>query len=883
MNKNNLNDNFQASHLLLLIGYTILATILIAESFLMDWEKWALIPIAIGIVVSWVIHIRQIVPPAARIFFYAILMMGSFFFYGVHRTSMFDLATVMAVIMILYTITGLKKLVVFAMVTYYITMTYSVVSMIVDKEAFDELIISRTAMHCVVIFLIGWFCGTIIDKWKQVMESSRDEIIMLTDATDRLNDFLANVSHELRTPVNAVIGLSGICIDKEDNEEIRRDMVSVRNAGRKVAEQIGDILDYSEIDRKKIVINNEDYMLSSIFNDLVTEIKEYKSKDVEIVIDVDPSIPSVMHSDAAKIKKILRALISNGLKYTHEGGVYVRISSETKEYGVNLSIEVTDTGIGMTEEELERVYERFYQVDSGRARFGGGLGLGLSIVSGFVSLLGGFMIIKSKPDVGTTVHVSLPQTVVDATGCMSVANPDKLCIGAYLHFEKYQNPVVRDYYNAMVLNIVNGLGVQVHRVDNRDNLKRLRESIHMTHLFVAEEEYCSDIEYMEELAKEMIVVVVADREFVLPSKSNAKKMEKPFYCFPVVSVLNSNLDFKERGQGHLRCEGVKALVVDDEPMNLVVASSIFKRYGMEVSTAASGQESIEVCREKVFDIIFMDHMMGGMDGVEAMKRIRTDVSGMANNVPIVALTANAMSSAKQMFLSEGFDGFVSKPIEIEELERVLKQVLPKSLISYSYDEEENEKVLPKEEAPKVKAKKEAKTSEKAKATKETKEKKEKKETKSFVDKLSDSGIDTEGGLKYCLGDEEFYSTLLLQFASESMEKIPSLKKFYNEKDWSNYEIIVHALKSTSKMIGAMELSEKALKLEKAAKERKEDYIKENHSGVMDDYKKLRDRILEVLNGGGNGDNGKDEGIMEFSPESEGSTEGIFEFEPDNAN
>ena len=104
------------------------------------------------------------------------------------------------------------------------------------------------------------------------------------------------------------------------------------------------------------------------------------------------------------------------------------------------------------------------------------------------------MIIKSKPDVGTTVHVSLPQTVVDASSCMSVNNPDKLCLGAFLHFEKFENPVVREYYNSMVLNIVNGLGIQMHRVDNTDNLKRLKESLPMTHLFVGEEEYCSDIE-----------------------------------------------------------------------------------------------------------------------------------------------------------------------------------------------------------------------------------------------------------------------------------------------------------------------------------------------------------------------------------------------------
>ncbi|SDJ14420.1 Signal transduction histidine kinase [Lachnospiraceae bacterium G41] len=867
MKNDDKNDNFQASHLMLLIGYTILAVILVVESFLMGWEKWALIPITVGMVFSWIFHIRQLLSTNARLWFYAILMMFSFFFYGIHQTSTFDLAVVMSGIMVLYTLTGKKGLINFAVITYYLSMGYAITVMILAGEEFDSLVISRTVMHCLIIFLIGWFSKAIIDKWTQVLDKSKDEIVMLTDATNRLNDFLANVSHELRTPVNAVIGLSGICIDKEEKDDIRRDMISVRNAGRKVAEQIGDILDYSEIDRKNIVVNNEDYILSSILNDLVTEIREYKSKDVELIIDVDPAIPSVMNSDATKIKKILRALISNGLKYTHEGGVYVRISCEEQDYGVNLSIEVTDTGIGMTEEELERVYERFYQVDSGRARLGGGLGLGLSIVSGFVSLLGGFMIIKSKPDVGTTVHVSLPQTVVDASSCMSVNNPDKLCLGAFLHFEKFENPVVREYYNSMVLNIVNGLGIQMHRVDNTDNLKRLKESLHMTHLFVGEEEYCSDIELMEELAKEMIVVVVANADFTLPAKSNARIMEKPFYCFPVTAILNTDINTRIKEGGKLRLNGVRALVVDDEPMNLVVGKSIFKRYGMVVSTATSGPESIDICREKQFDIIFMDHMMGGMDGVEAMKKIRGDVTGLDNNVPIVALTANAMSSAKQMFLSEGFDGFVSKPIEIEELERVLKQVLPKSLLSFEYEDEEGNSYIGEEEdeEPENKAK--------AAPIKET-------EKQTLAEKLEGSNIDVEAGLKYCLGDEEFYNTLLIQFANEASEKIPALMDFYEQKDWGNYEIIVHALKSTSKMIGAMDLSEEALKLEKAAKEKRENYIFDNHDHVMSVYEVLKEKINQAT-GSGSGIEGDGE-VLEFKPEGsmeEKSSDDVLEFAP----
>ena len=840
-------DLFQSSHLTILISYTIFATILVVESLLLDWEKWALILIIGGIIAAWALHIRHTTPSNVRIWLYAVLMMGCFFFYGIHQTSTFDLALVMAAIIMLHTMTGKKAFINLCQFTFYITMAYEIVMMVIDKEEFDVLVISRLVLHFVMIFFVGWFAKSIIDKWLQVLNKSKDEVVQLTEATEHLNDFLANVSHELRTPVNAIIGLTTLCIDKSRHREVEGDLIAVRDAGRKVAEQISDILDYSEIDRKKAVCNNEDYMLSSVLHDLVTDIKQYKSKNVELIIDVDPSIPAVMNSDVAKIKKILKALITNSLKYTQKGGVYVRITTVTHAYGLNLCIEVTDTGKGMTEYELEKVYDSFYQADSSRSRQGGGLGLGLAIASGFVSLLGGFMTIDSKPDVGTTVNVSIPQRVVDPLSCMSVAAPDKLCLGAFLHFEKYDHPAVRDYYNSMVLNIVKGLGIQMHRVNNTENLKLLHNSVHLTHLFIAEGEYQDNVDLIEELAREMVVAVVANDDIVLPKNSHVKVLEKPFYCFPVVSILNSTIDSKEERVKKLRCEGVRALVVDDESMNLVVAKSIFARYGMKVSTVTSGQESIDICREKVFDIIFMDHMMSGMDGVEAMKRIRTDVSGLNGSIPVIALTANAMSSAKQMFLAEGFDGFVSKPIEIDELERVLKQVLPKSAISFVDADGVIEEISDEpEEAPKP-----APVNE-----------------KDFITELRKSGVDTEAGLKYCVGDKDFYKSLLIQYSTESGDKIASMKKYYKLKDWHNYEILVHALKSTSKMIGVIDLSEKAKALEKAAKENEENFILSNHEAMIRDYGHIAGDIKNQLLTDDEDKPGDDD-VFEFEPENDG--------------
>jgi CheY-like chemotaxis protein/HPt (histidine-containing phosphotransfer) domain-containing protein len=494
---------------------------------------------------------------------------------------------------------------------------------------------------------------------------------------------------------------------------------------------------------------------------------------------------------------------------------------------------------------------------------------------GFVKLLGGFMTIKSRLGAGTTVRVSLPQTVVDDTSCMSLAEPEKLCLAAYLHFDKFTNPMVREYYNAVVFNMVKGLKVQMHRVDNADNLNKLANSTNLTHLFVGEEEYASDPELIEDLANEMIVVVVANPSFQLPKDSGARIMLKPFYCFPVAAILNAGLNKKDLSQGHMLLEGITALVVDDEPMNLIVAKSIFGRYHMIIDTAASGPESIKSCRAKKYDIVFMDHMMSGMDGVEAMKKIKADVTSLNRDVPIIALTANAMSSAKQMFMNEGFDGFVSKPIEIEELERVLKKTLPKSAITY----EDITRKHTRAAAPVV--------TEEAPAEETTEEKPR---PKTLRGKLTEAGIDVQTGLHYCAGDLDFYETLLLQVGTEGKNKIESLKSFYAQQDWKNYEILIHSTKSSMKTIGALTLSEDALKLEMAAKGEDADYIKANHDRVIADYDKTITSILAALDKSdapkeapaeASKDEEKkedDEEVFEFNPDSDDE---ILEFGPEN--
>ncbi|MBQ6318578.1 MAG: response regulator [Lachnospiraceae bacterium] len=811
MDKNN-DELFISSHLMMLLTYTIFSVILVAEIFVMDWEKWMTFLILGGVLLSWYIYFSNIGSGRMRLWVCSLLMMATFFYYGTHDTSTFDLAVVICVVMFLYTMTGIHSLVTLCQFTYYITMAYEIINLAAGGMKFDSLTLTRTLLHVAVVTMTAWISRTIINKWQEVLGHSKEEITKLNESTGRLNDFIANVSHEIRTPINTILGLCDIEIGKETDRDRKNDLVAIEEAGKRIGEQISNILDFSEIDRNDVAVNYEDYMLSSVFNDLVSEIEPHRKKNIELVIDVEPSIPSVMNTDVDKLKKILWHLIINGIKFTNEGGVYVHVSSVSQVYGINLIIEVKDTGIGMDEHQLEMIYDDFYKADSGRDRTTGGLGLGMMIVHGFVKSLGGFMIIESSIGGGTSVRVSIPNRIIDPNPCMSVKDRESISLGAYLHFEKYSNPHVREFYDSMVRNIVTGLKVSMHRVDNLGSLRALVDNKKLTHLFAGPEEYNSAVEYMESLASDVLVTVVANpEELNRPTASKVRVMPKPFYCFPVMGILNSKPGDDVFEEGAVSFTGARALIVDDEPMNLIVSSGMLRRYGMIVTTCESGQEAIDLCRQNEYDVIFMDHMMPVMDGVEAMRRIRSEQTRSKIITPVIAFTANAVSSAREMFRQAGFDGFVAKPVDMVELERVLKRVLPPALVvanSNQPPKEDHSGIAPDD----------------------------------IFDRLKAIGVDTDTGMYYSQNDAEFYKTLLNQYVQESTAKKKTMEESLALGNLGDYAIQVHSIKSTSKMIGEMNLSEMAKELEEAAKRGDRAFVDKSHDAMLAVYERLLDAI-----------------------------------------
>lgn len=813
----------RAAHLLILLCYTILSCALILESLLMGWERWAIVLLPVGVIASWILHIRDRVSLNARLDIYTALTMIVFFFYGIHETSIFDMAPLLITVMVLYSSTEKYSTIKICMFTYYFTMAYDLIFVLGGFSGINVLMISRLLLHLMLVYMSGRLLGVVVRRRIRERKAMEEMIDRLEDMNRRTEDFLANVSHELRTPINVVTGITSVMLKNEEDGGKKRDLFTIQMAGQRLFSQIEDILDYTEIDNGKMIVSEETYMISSIVNDVISENKMQEREYMpELIFDLDAALPAAFLGDGRKVKKILRHLVNNAVKFTKKGGVYVRIRALPKDYGVNLNIIVSDTGEGISEGELDKIAEGFYQTDGGRSRSAGGLGLGLPIVAGMVSCMEGFMQIKSKEECGTTVSVSIPQKVADFRPMVALNNRERLRLACFLNPEKYETPQVRDYYNKTITHLIEGLEVPMHRLSNVDELKSPAAVCRITHLFIGSAEYEENREWFERLAGDVRVIVVADEHFVPVSGTKTKLLMKPFYCLPIVSMLNAEseqdeIPFMEK---KMICPGVKILAVDDEPMNLMVAEGIFKEYQMQVKTVYSGLEALKLCEKEDFDLIFLDHMMPEMDGVETLKRLRRLFADTGRSATIIAFTANAVSGAREMFFREGFDEFVSKPIEMVELERVLKKVLPASVIRFvdrDYRVENG-------------------TSGLSEIAENAEDKSDKQTERDKADLLEQAGIHIESGLQYCVNDMAFYEELLLKFAEDAGKKQEDIVGFFGQKDWESYRIAVHALKSTARMIGADLLSGLAKGLEDAAKDRDESYILAHHEELLAKYR-----------------------------------------------
>ena len=677
-------------HLLLATIVTVVGTILILITLVIPWEFWMIPIILVGNSLVWFLHVGRL---GSEQFYQNLctgLLMVGFFFFGVHSNSLFDIPAVACMMILVFSMFDKKRLLFMTAVLYVVELMYHwLVLGTITPDMEDTEVVRLVLGVCVTVGAIS------IARYRinRRLETRRDfdKTLRELETAGRQNAvFLSNVSHELRTPINMVIGISEVVLEKEKSPEIKKDMLSVQLAGKRMSTLINNMLDYTEIVEGTLTPSMHEYMITSVLNDVITmSVMQGGSSPLEMVFDIDPKVPAVMMGDSEKITHVLKIIVENSIKFTEEGGINVCVGCRKESYGVNLTIDIYDTGIGMTDSQMNQMFDDFYQADTGSSRLASGLGLGIPIARGLLHAMGGFIHFESKDRQGLEAHIAIPQVVVDDSPAVSLDNPEKLCIACYFRPERFSCDEVRGYYDKLIYHLVDGLGIEGYQAHNFEGLLKLLDTHPLTHVFIAQTEYEGNVDYYEGLSQKLRVGVIVDRDYEPKKNSRLMIIRKPFFALSIANLLNGEADENEfeeaqaMGRKPFSCKGVRVLAVDDEEMNLVVAKGVLGSYGIQVDTCQSGKEALERCGNTPYHMIFLDHMMPGFDGVETLRRIREMNGGMYEDLPVVALTANTISGAREMFRNEGFTEFIPKPIERTVLERVLRKSLPEECIEYN--------------------------------------------------------------------------------------------------------------------------------------------------------------------------------------------------------
>ena len=534
--------------------------------------------------------------------------------------------------------------------------------------------------------------------------------LVAENASRQKSTFLANMSHEIRTPINAIMGMNEMVLRECENDNIRIYSENIQSASRLLLSLVNDVLDFSKIESGKMEIVCDNYYLDVMIHDVVNLIRgKAEQKNLEFYVEVQKEIPNQLFGDELRNRQIIGNLLNNAVKYTQEGSVSLKITYDTSEpedgeqNRIELLIQVSDTGIGIRQEDMGKLFGNFERLDLEKNRNIEGTGLGLAITKKLAEAMGGSVEVTSEYGRGSTFSVRLPQKVVDSTP-----------IGEF----------------------------------------------------------------------EMEAVAETDTQGVYMEKFHAPE--------------------------------ARILVGADNNMNLMVVKGLLKKTKVQIVTCNNGRECLERMQKEHFHIILLDHMMPGMDGMEVIKRTQTLENNRCTSTPIIALTANALKGMKEMYLEAGFTDYLSKPVDGEKLEQMVRKYLPEELVH-----------TPEEE---VQACSGTSTSNPIVET--------------ATEENDTPLIDQNTAMVYCGNDEELYREILDCYCLEKEENQEKMKKCLEDNNLADYRILIHALKSTSLNIGCKSLYNMALELEKACKNNDLDYVKENHAACMELY----DRVIEAGTG-----------------------------------
>ena len=620
------------------------------------------------------------------------------------------------------------------------------------------------------------------------------------------SDFLANMSHELRTPMNAVIGMAQIARREEGlSARVKDCLDQIDHSGKNLLNIINDILDYSKIDAGKMEIIEDRYEPLSEVND-VSHILQTRvgDKGLELFYLVDPALPHELIGDSMRIRQILINLANNAVKFTEHGVVKITLDCEkTGDDEVMLTYHVIDTGQGIREEDLQKLFVSFQQVDSKRNRNVEGTGLGLAISKSLCEAMGGSIGVSSEYGKGSDFWFCVPQKVSVPDCDLVIRDADE----KFVYVLNERNEMEEQFHKEMARLGLKSRGIAALEMYEPTGKKDF--------LFIEESFFTKNVEKLMADNPELTVVVLTPMgsDFRAPSR-HVRVMSRPMSTLAMVLILNGSelssviSGIEDKKQVSFMAPDAKVLIIDDNSINLSIATGLMEPLKIKCVTALSGMEAIEKLKEESFDIILMDHMMPGMDGIETTKVIRRDIRS-ADDTPIVALTANVVEGSREMFIGAGMVDVIPKPVEAAFLNRKLYELLPKDKIIESHD-------IPDQGSG------------------------DEEEIHGIYDCL-----DCEKAIEV-LGSEALFNKIVEEYYRRGEKTLEEIETDYDTANWADYAIKTHSLKSSSRQIGAPELGDLAYKLELAGKAENVDEINSYHAKAMETFRKLLDDLSKYF-------------------------------------
>jgi signal transduction histidine kinase/CheY-like chemotaxis protein/HPt (histidine-containing phosphotransfer) domain-containing protein len=622
--------------------------------------------------------------------------------------------------------------------------------------------------------------------------------------------FLASMSHEIRTPMNAIIGMAELLLRREIPQEARNDVQDIKQAGNNLLSIINDILDFSKIEAGKLEIIPSEYLFVSLLNDTVNIVRmRLAHKPIRFYTNIDSNIPNSLIGDEVRLRQIMLNLLSNAAKYTEKGHISLTVVVEKLDVEkVWLKITVSDTGKGMKSEDVKKLFGDFVQVDTKKNRGIEGTGLGLAITKKLCEAMGGDISVESEYGKGSvfTVHISQGLTSPGPFAAVEDAGSKKVLV--------YEGRAI--YAKSVCWSLCN-MGVPHTMVSTAQEFAEalLREEWYYVfsgyglYEKIKSAMYRSDDDFPGRKKPPLALMVEWGTEAPVP---NVRFVSLPIQTLSIANILNRKTDVKSfvesSGKVRFTLPYARLLVVDDIAINLKVAEGLLEAYDAKVDTCLSGAEAIEMVKHNNYDLVFMDHMMPEVDGIEATAAIRAWEAGQGSDRPpvtIIALTANAVVGMKEKKKKKGFNDFLSKPIDVSMMEEILDRWI----------------------ANKVKN--------------------ENSQTSSInLSFPAIPGIDIKRGISLVGGKEAMYRKLLSLFCTDAEQRMAAIAN--SGEDIAAVASQAHALKGVSANLGAAEISGEAAQLEAACKAENIDYMNEKVGIFLKHLEELIGNIRGALEG-----------------------------------